>query len=239
MSNVQEFKEGFKDGFPIGMGYLAVSIGLGIAAHNAKLSCIQGFMASLFTIASAGEFACFQIIELDGSYMEVAVASLVANARYMLMSCALGQRLSSTTSLLQRLMLGQAITDEVFGISLNRPAPLNPYYSIGAICFAAPMWALGTAIGILLGDILPEMLISAMGVALYGMFIACIIPPARTNYIIGGVVAFSFAASYVTSLYASDLRLSGGTCIILLTVIISTLAAVCFPLKEEEGEKHA
>ncbi|MGN1345473.1 MAG: AzlC family ABC transporter permease, partial [Eubacteriales bacterium] len=169
--------EGFRDGIPIGLGYFAVSFSLGIAARNAGLTAVQGFLASFFTNASAGEYVGFTIISIGGTYIEMAVMTLIANARYLLMSCALSQKFHETTALLHRLIVGFYVTDELFAIAVARPGYLDPYYSYGAILIAAPCWGLGTALGILMGNLLPLRVVSALSVALYGMFLAIIIPP--------------------------------------------------------------
>lgn len=230
--------QGFRDGIPIGIGYFAVSFSLGIAARGAGLTAIQGFFASLFTNASAGEYAVFSLIATNASYLEVVLVSAVINIRYLLMSCALSQRLSSNTSLIKRMLLGLCITDEIFGISIARPGNLNPVYSYGALLLASPCWALGTALGIIAGNQLPARIVSALSVALFGMFLAIIIPPARHNKVIAGFVLLSFAASYAASVLPMLSAMSDGTRILLLTVVLSAAAAALFPIKPEEETDH-
>lgn len=227
---------GMRDGIPIGLGYLAVAFSLGIAARNAGLTAFQGFFASLFTNASAGEYAVFSLIAANASYLEVALISLITNARYMLMSCALSQRLSPDTSLCQRLMTGFCITDEIFGISVARPGFLNPCYPMGALLVASPCWALGTALGIIAGNMLPARIVSALSVALFGMFLAVIVPPARKNKVVAGLVLLSFLASYACSVLPLFSSWSDGTRTIVLTAVLSAGAAILFPVKQEEGE---
>lgn len=225
--------EGMRDGFPIALGYFAVSFSLGIAARNAGLTPMQGFWASLLNNASAGEYAAFTLIAAKASYWEVAVITLIANARYLLMSCALAQRFAPETPFFHRLIVGYDVTDEIFGITIARPGYLNPYYTYGAILLAAPAWAIGTALGIMAGNVLPLRIVSALSVALYGMFLAIIIPPARKNRIVAGLVALSFALSFACKYLPGVASLSSGTRTILLTVLISGAAAVLFPVKQE------
>lgn len=225
--------EGMRDGFPIALGYFAVSFSLGIAARNAGLTPMQGFWASLLNNASAGEYAAFTLIAAKASYWEVAVITLIANARYLLMSCALAQRFAPETPFFHRLIVGYDVTDEIFGITIARPGYLNPYYTYGAILLAAPAWAIGTALGIMAGNALPLRIVSALSVALYGMFLAIIIPPARKNRIVAGLVALSFALSFACEYLPGVATLSSGTRTILLTVLISGAAAVLFPVKQE------
>lgn len=227
---------GIRDGIPIGLGYLAVAFSLGIAARNAGLTAMQGFFASLFTNASAGEYAVFSLMAANAAYLEVALVSLITNARYMLMSCALSQRLSPDTSLGSRLLTGFCITDEIFGIAIAKPGYLNPCYPIGALLIASPCWALGTALGIIAGNILPARIVSALSVALFGMFLAVIIPPARKNKIVAGLVLLSFLASYVCSVLPVFASWSDGTRTIVLTAVLSAGAAILFPVNQEKGE---
>lgn len=225
--------EGMRDGFPIALGYFAVSFSLGIAARNAGLTPMQGFWASLLNNASAGEYAAFTLIAAKATYWEVAVITLIANARYLLMSCALAQRFAPETPFFHRLIVGYDVTDEIFGITIARPGYLNPYYTYGAILLAAPAWAIGTALGIMAGNALPLRIVSALSVALYGMFLAIIIPTARKNRIVAVLVALSFALSFACEYLPGVASLSNGTRTILLTVLISGAAAVLFPVKQE------
>ena len=228
----QALQEGVRDGMPIALGYFVVAFTLGIAARNAGLSPLQGFLASFFNNASAGEYAAFIVIAADRPYLEMALITLVANARYLLMSCVLSQRFSPDASLWHRIFVGFDVTDEIFGISAARPAPLDPYYNYGAMLVALPGWSVGTAVGIIAGNALPAAVVSALSVALYGMFLAIIIPPARKNRVIGMFVAIAFAASFAASVLPVVSELSGGTRTILLTVILAAVAAAKYPRDE-------
>lgn len=230
-------KEGFRDGIPIGLGYLAVSFSLGVAARNAGLSAFQGFLVSLLNNASAGEYAGFTVIAANGAYFEIFLMTLIANARYLLMSCALSQKFSPDTPLIHRIFVGYDVTDEIFGITIARPGMLDPFYSYGAILIAAPAWAGGTALGVIAGNLLPARAVSALSVALFGMFLAVIIPPARKNRVIALFVLVSFTASFAATYLPLISQLSGGTRTIILTVLISAIAAILFPVNEEEGDK--
>ena len=230
------FLQGMKDGVPIGLGYLAVSFALGISARNAGITAPQGFLMSLLGLASAGEYAAITVIGAGAPYLEMVFVTLVANARYLLMSFALSQRLSPRTGIGHRLLLGYGITDELFGIAIHQPWPLNPLYSYGACLVAAPLWSIGTTGGIIAGNILPDWAVSALSVALYGMFLAIIIPPARAEKSVGLIVAASFAASWLTDTLPYLRSLSGGTRVILLTLLLAGLAAVIFPVEEDGKE---
>ena len=240
------FCEGMRDGVPIALGYFAVSFSLGIAARNAGLTPIQGFFASLFNNASAGEYAAFSLIAAGATYLEVAIITLIANARYLLMSCALAQKFAPGTPFFHRLIIGYDvtdelffITDEIFGVSSGRQGHLNPFYTYGAIALAAPAWAMGTALGIIAGNLLPVRVVSALSVGLYGMFLAIIIPPARKNRVVAVLVMLSFALSFACGRLPLVSSLSSGTRTIILTVALSAGAALLFPVKDAEKEGNA
>lgn len=232
MSNKEVFKEGIKDGIPICLGYFVVSFALGIVAKSVGLTPFQGFLTSLLNNASAGEYAAFTVIMADATYLEMAIITLVANARYMLMSAVLSQKFSRETPFYHRIFVGFALTDEIFGISAARKGYLNPYYNYGAMLVALPGWSIGTAFGITAGNILPNLAISALSVALYGMFLAIIIPPAKEEKAIRIAIIISFIFSFIfVNLFDN---ISAGTRIILLTILISGVISIIFPLKEDK-----
>ena len=231
------FLSGVRDGVPIGLGYLAVAFSLGIAARNAGLNALQGFLISLLNNASAGEYAAFTVIAADSGFLEMALITLITNARYLLMSCSLSQKFSPDTPLHHRLLVGYDVTDELFGIAIARPGYLDPFYSYGAFLPAIPGWAIGTALGVTAGSILPARLVSALSVALFGMFLAIIIPPSKKNPVVLGCVAVSFAASWLCTVLPLTKALSEGTRTILLTILIASAATVEIAPVVEEGMK--
>ena len=233
------FFQGMKDGVPIALGYLAVSFSLGIPAAKAGLSPFQGFLASFLCNASAGEYAGFTMITAQASYLEMALATLIANARYFLMSCAESQRMAPDLKLRHRLLIGFDITDEIFGISIAREGDIPPWYVYGAMAVAIPGWSVGTAVGIFAGEILPARAVSALSVALFGMFFAIIIPPARKDKIIAGIILVCFTLSYLCSVLPVVSALPEGTRTIILTVVISAAAALLFPRRQPEDETAA
>ena len=228
---------GIRDGLPIGLGYLAVSFSLGIAARNAGLNAFQGFLISLLNNASAGEYAAFTVIAADSGFLEMALITLITNARYLLMSCSLSQKFSPDTPLIHRLLVGYDVTDELFGIAIARPGYLDPLYSYGAFIPAIPGWALGTALGVTAGSILPARVVSALSVALFGMFLAIIVPPARKNRAVLLCVLVSFVLSGLCAVLPVVKALSEGMRTILLTIVIASAAALLFPVADEEEDK--
>lgn len=240
MNRKKWFFRGMRDGIPISLGYFAVAIALGIAARNAGMTPWQATLSSLLLNASAGEYVGFTLIAANASYIEIIAMEAIANLRYLLMSCSLSQKLKPGTGIFRRLLLGTVVTDEIFGISIAVPEKLDPIYSYGAILVAVPGWALGTLLGVVLGNVLPVRAVSALSVSLYGMFIAIFIPPARKNRVVAALIPISFLASFVFSVVDCFKVLSSGIRTILLTVVISLLAAIFFPIKDEkEDTGHA
>ena len=232
LSNRQWYARGLKAGVPIGLGYLAVAFTLGIAAKNAGLTAFQATLTSFLINASAGEFVGFTLIGVGASYLEVAIMELVANARHLLMSFSLSQKLSPKTGIGHRMLIGWYVTDEVFGVSISAPGYLNPFYTYGAISLACPGWAIGTCLGVIVGNILPASLVSALSVGLYGMFIAIFVPPSKTSKVIAGLVLVSMALSFAFNRIPVFDGISSGIKTIILTVAISAAAALLFPIRE-------
>lgn len=231
------FLYGMRDGFPIGMGYFAVSFSLGIIAAKAGLTAWMGFVGSFLTRASAGEYGVYSLIAIGASYVEVVAMCLVTNLRYLLMSTALTQKFASNVSLLKRILVACCVTDEIFGISIAYPGNLPPAYPFGAMLVSTTMWASGTAVGIVAGEILPPHVVAALSVALYGMFIAIIIPPSKRDNAVGISVIASFLLSWLCSVLPTVREMSAGTRTIVLTIVIAAIAAYVKPVKIEDHDE--
>lgn len=234
MSNFTLFKRGFRNGIPIFLGYLAVSFTFGIAARDAGLTSLQTVLISATNLTSAGQFAALGIIATQASYIEMALTQLVINLRYCLMSSSLSQRFDEKMKPYHRFVIAFGVTDEIFGVSsayLQENVP--PAYCYGLIAASWPGWVLGTALGCLSGSILPASVLSALGVALYGMFIAIIVPPAKNNKVLLGIVAISMLLSLVFAITPILKEISSGFRVIILTIIIAGAAAYFFPIEEE------
>lgn len=234
MTNKAPFLCGLRDGIPIALGYYAVAFSLGIIAGNAGIQWWLGAIASWFTRASAGEYGVYSLVAINAAYIEVVGISLVANLRYLLMSTALTQKFRPGTSLLTRILTACCITDEVFGISIAYPGHLAPSYTFGAMLISTTLWSAGTASGIIAGDVLPANIVSALSVALYGMFIAIIIPPSKKDRGVLIAVVVSFILSGLCAIMPVLEEMSSGTRTIVLTILISALAAIVKPIKDEE-----
>lgn len=238
MTKKQWFARGAKAGIPISIGYFAVAIALGIAAKRAGIYPFQAAITSLLINASAGEYAGFTLIAAGATYLEVAFMEAVANARYLLMSTALSQRLESGTGLGKRLLLGFTVTDEIFGAAISLDGPISPYFSYGAFLVATCGWTSGTLFGALLGEILPASVVTALGVGLFGMFISVFIPEAKKNKIVAGLVVVSFAVSLAFESLPYITLIPEGIRVIVITLVISIGAALLFPINKKEEQEN-
>lgn len=236
-SNGSEMMRGLRDGIPIALGYFAVAFSLGIIAKQAGLTAIMGFVSSFFTRASAGEYGVYTLVAVSATYVEVVAMSLVTNLRYLLMSAALTQKIAPGTSLLKRLLMACCITDEVFGISINHKGYTPPIYTYSAAFISTLFWASGCAAGIVAGGVLPENIVSALSVSLYGMFLAIIVPPARRDRNVMYALVASCILSGMCVVMPVVSQMSPGIRIILLTIIISAVAAWLRPISDDaDGE---
>lgn len=230
------FFRGMKAGIPIGMGYFAVAFTLGIAARKTGLNVLQSGFMSATMLASAGQFAGFGSLASGAGYLEMAVTQIVVNLRYLLMSSALSQKVMRDQPFFHRFLMAYGVTDEIFAVSMGVEGKLHPCYMYGTTATAAPGWVLGTVLGALLGMILPARVMSAMSVALYGMFLAIVIPPAKKSRLLAGVVIVSMAMSALFTKLPVLNQVSSGFQIIILTILVAGAAAVLFPVKEEKEE---
>ena len=237
LNQIDWFKKGLKDGIPLATGYLAVSFTLGIAAKKVGMSTFQATLMSFLNLTSAGEFAAIGLIGTGASYLEMAITQFIINIRYFLMSCALSQKLEKNLPFFHRFFLAFGITDEIFGLSVSVSGKLNPYYTYGMMTLAIPGWALGTCLGVITGNALSPRILSAFSVALYGMFLAVIVPPMRKNKILAGIVIISMFMSGLFSKLPIIKNMSSGFQIIILTILIAGIAAILFPIQEDKTLK--
>ena len=227
------FRRGMKEGMPICLGYLAVSFTFGIEAMKAGLTIGQAVLMSMLNLTSAGQFASLSIIAAAGSYLELMLSQAIINLRYCLMSCSLSQKIDPRSPFFHRFLVAFGNTDEVFALSVSQHGYVSPFYSYGVILVSLFGWTFGTFLGAAAGSILPPRVLSALGVALYGMFIAIVVPPARENRVLRILILASMALSSLFT-YAPLLReMSGGIRVIVLTVLLAAGAALLAPVKEE------
>lgn len=230
----ESFKKGIKDGIPIGLGYLAVSFTFGMMSVSSGLSIWQAVLISLTNLTSAGQFAGLDIIVAGGSYWEMALTQLVINLRYCLMSFSLSQKMRRDEPWAHRYLVAFGITDEIFGVSASQEGKVSAFYNYGAMCMAIPGWTLGTLLGVISGSLLPDFIMSALGVAIYGMFLAVIIPPAKKNKAVLLVVVAAMAVSTLFAVVPGLNKVSSGFVIIITTLVTAGGAAYLCPVKEDE-----
>ena len=226
------FVRGLRDGIPICMGYFAVSFALGITARGIGMNALQAGLMSMGMVASAGEFAAIVLIESHAGIIEMISTCIVVNLRYFLMSCSLSQKLSPDLPFYHRFLLPYCITDEIFGLSSAVPGYLDPKYTYGMTIVSVAGWTTGTVLGVLLGNIMPAWAVNALSVSLYGMFLAIIIPPARKDRFIAGLVVISMVASGLFSVLPLLREISGGFKVIILSILIAGTAAFIHPIED-------
>ena len=227
------FTTGIIDGIPIAMGYLAVSFSFGIAAVAAGLSPVEAIIISMTNLTSAGQFAGINIIASGGSYFELGLSQFFINIRYSLMGISLSQKLDKAFKPLHTLLLGHALTDEIYAVAVSRVKPIRPLYFFGLALLPYLGWAAGTAAGAFLGQLLPDMLASALSVAIYGMFIAIIIPAVKADVKVAVITAIAIFISCILYYLPAFDVISNGFSIITCSVLASVVGAIIFPVKEE------
>lgn len=228
-----ELKEGLRDGLPICLGYLSVSMAFGLTVVKSGMPIWAAILISLTNLTSAGQFAGANLLLAQSSYIELIVTTAIINIRYFLMSLSVSQKLDRNFGIKERLVASFGVTDEVFAVSTQREKELTFPYMLGLILTPIIGWTSGTVIGAIATSLLPASVSDAMGIALYGMFIAIIVPPARENKNVRIVVLLAIVASYLFT-YLPILKIfSGGWSTIIITISVSALAAWLFPIPEE------
>ncbi len=228
----QDFFRGMAHGIPIGLGYLSVSFGFGIMAVKAGLSVLESTLISLTNLTSAGQAAGVDVIASGGTLLEMALVQLTINIRYSLMGLSLSQKLDKSFTFGHRLAASYGITDEIFGVCAAQPEPIRPFYMYGMILTAAVGWVAGTFLGAFAGQLLPPSVSAALGIVLYGMFLAIIVPPAKKQKSVLCVVLAAALLSTVCKYLIPGI--SGGFAVILCAVSASALGALLFPREEAE-----
>ncbi|MBQ6711660.1 MAG: AzlC family ABC transporter permease [Clostridia bacterium] len=226
------FFRGLRDGIPIALGYFSVSFGFGILCINLGLSVLAAAGISLTNLTSAGQVAGVGIIAAGGTLIEMALTQLVINLRYSLFAISLSQKLDSNFTTPHRIAASFGITDEIFAVTYAQEGKVKPAYMYGVILISALGWVGGTALGAAMGQILPEMVSSAMGIMLYCMFLAIFVPPARKDR---GVLMAVIVAALCSILFNTVLTfVSGGFAVIISALVSAALCALLFPVAEEE-----
>ncbi len=228
------FTKGLKDGIPIALGYFSVSIAFGLMAAEANCTWYEAMLISVTNLTSAGQFAGITVIGSMGTYVEMALTQLVINSRYALMAISLSQKVNGRFKGVWRLLLGYAITDEIFAVAIDQDGEINRSYFAGLAIIPVIGWTSGTVVGAVLGNVMPLIVTNALGVALYGMFIAVVIPKARENSHVLAVVLIAVAISSALYYIPAFSAVSAGFAIIICAVAASAAGALLFPVKEDE-----
>ncbi|MBO5066908.1 MAG: AzlC family ABC transporter permease [Clostridia bacterium] len=230
------FKKGIKDGLPIGLGYLSVSFAFGVQASIAGVPLLMSVFISMTNLTSAGQLAGLSIIAAVGTILEMVLTQLVINARYFLMSITLSQKLDGSFTTGHRLLCSAFVTDEIFAIAAAKPKTFGRKYFYGLVILPYFGWALGTLLGAAAGDVLPISITNALGIALYAMFIAIIVPP--TIKVRGVAVAVSISIALSCTFYFVPIFsvLSEGFRYIISALIASAVTAAFFPVKSAEED---
>lgn len=229
----REFRLGVGHGLPVGMGYFSVSFGFGAMAVSQGLRVLDAVLISLTNLTSAGQFAGLTVIVAGATLVELVLTQLIINSRYALMSLALSQRMGERIGVLPRLLIAFFNTDEIFALAMARREPLTVPYLLGLGTLPILGWTGGTFLGALAGSVLPAAIRAALGVMLYGMFIAIVVPPAKKERKILAAVILALVCSCLFAWTPGLKKVSAGLAIVICTVAASAVSAVCFPVKEE------
>ena len=229
---------GFRDGMPIGLGYLAISFAFGITATSSGLSILEALLISMTNLTSAGQLAAVPIITSGVRYIELALTELIINLRYSLMSISISQRLDKKIRLHERFLLAFTLTDEIFAVSIGKQQPLGKKYMFSLLVLPYLGWSPGTLLGAIAGNILPEIIVSALGIAMYAMFIAIFVPAARDSRPVLFVVLIAVALSALFYYTPILNQLSAGFVIIICAIAASVIMAIIRPIDEPDKAKE-
>lgn len=236
---VVEFKRGFRLGVPIGIGYFSVSFAFGMEAVSGGLSPLAAILISMTNLTSAGQVAGVNVILAQGTYIEMILTMLMINARYFLMSLSLSQKVSKKLNGVKRSLMGFAITDEVFAVAAMQLEEITGWFWLGLMTMPYIGWSGGTMVGALMSHVLPEKLCDALGIALYGMFIAIIMPAAKHSKPIVGAIIIAVACSCLLYYVPLFEAISSGFAVILVTLISAGIMAYVAPIKDDKEEEDA
>lgn len=228
----KDFLNGLVQGIPIALGYLSVSFGFGIMAVRAGLSVTDASLISLLNVTSAGQAAGVDIIASNGTIIEMILVQLTINIRYALMALSLSQKLDSSFTFPKRLIAAYGITDEIFGLCIAQKGRLRPFIMYGITFISVLGWVLGTFLGAAAGEILPKSITTALGIILYGMFIAIIIPPSRKSKNVLFVVILAAICSILFKFLLP--MISSGFSVIICAIVSSVISAIVFPKEDVE-----
>ncbi len=230
----REYRIGVQRGLPVGLGYFSVSFGFGAMAVAQGVKALEATLISVTNLTSAGQFAGLTLIVAAATLWEMVLTQLVINSRYALMSLALSQRMGEKIGILPRLLIAFFNTDEIFALAMDRKEPLTLPFMLGLGTLPLIGWSMGTLCGALAGSVLPADIQAALGVMLYGMFIAIVVPPAKTDRKILVSVVLALICSSLFAWVPFLQKVSAGISIVVCTVAAAAVCAWLFPIPEEE-----
>ena len=234
--NLQNYTRGVRTGLPVGVGYFSVSFGFGAMAAAQGIKALDAGLISLSNLTSAGQFAGLTLMVAGATLWEIILTQIVINSRYALMSLALSQRMGSRIGVLPRLLIAFFNTDEIFALAMAEKQPLTVSFMLGLGLTPILGWTAGTLCGALAGSVLPLHIRTALGVMLYGMFIAIVVPPAKTERPVLWTVLAALTFSCLFKWLPLLSSVSAGIAIVCCTVLSAGLCAWLFPIHEEETE---
>lgn len=237
MHSSMTFKKGLKDGIPIALGYLSVSFAFGVTAVEMGIPALIALLTSMTNLTSAGQLAGITVIAVFGTLLEVVLTQVVINARYFLMSLSLSQKLDGKFKFIDRVLCAFGVTDEIFAVAVHNKEPITKRYIWGLICLPYFGWAIGTISGALIGNVLPEILVSALSIALFAMFIAIIVPGAMENVKVLPVIIISATVSCIIYFVPLFDFVSQGISYIICALVASIIGALLFPIKDGDGNE--
>ena len=233
---INSFRKGISDGIPIALGYLSVAFTFGMMATEGGLSAAEALLISMTNLTSAGQIAGLDVMLAGGTLLEMALTQLVINMRYALMSISLSQKMHKSVRFRDRFLIAFGNTDEIFAVASAKPAELGKKYMLGLILAPFLGWSSGTLIGAAAGALLPDAVRSALGIAIYGMFLAVFIPPMKKSSAVRVVVIAAAVCSCVFSIVPVLQNISSGFVIIICSVFAATIGALIKPVETDENE---
>lgn len=238
MKNKSSFIKGIIDGMPICLGYISVAFAFGIFATESGLGVFETLFISMTNVTSAGQLAAVPIITAGGSLAELAVCQVIINLRYALMSTSLSQKMDKSVRLFDRFVIAFVNTDEVFAVASGKSHNVKRNYMYGLILAPYLGWSIGTLIGSLAGNILPASVVSALGIAIYGMFVAIVVPEMKENTKTAMAVTLAVALNCAFEFGTLLQRVPDGFAVIICAVTVSLLFAFAFPIEVKEDAEN-
>lgn len=231
---LREFTSGVKEGIPIAIGYIPIAITFGLISKSSGIPGFVSISMSFFIYAGASQFIGVNLMAVGASTMEIVMTTLILNFRHFLMTSSLSQRIEEKTPKKLLSILAFGVTDETFAVlSLRKEEKINPWLTLGLNFIAFSSWNVGTSIGIIIGDAIPKILSSSMGIALYAMFIGLLIPSIKNSRPVLIIAIISIAVSSLLHWIPIFSFISKGWSIIISTVTAASIGAVLYKKEEE------